>query len=42
MGNPELNFCAEFTSQLPTIRSQYARRERHFSVQLVLPQTVRR
>src|SRR6266851_2506870 len=30
------------TSGLPPTRSEYARRERHFSIQLVLPRTVRR
>src|SRR6266849_10886190 len=32
----------EIAEGLPTTRSEYARRERHFSIQLVLPRTVRR
>ena len=31
-----------WTSESPTTRSEYAGRERHFSIQLVLPRTVRR
>src|SRR5258708_1061249 len=45
MVKPEVSLAdpiRAITSGWPTTRSEYAGRERHFSIQLVLPRTVRR